>query len=320
MEQPVKMTPKDFFLHLGVVVALYVSTIAFISFVFAIINLALPDVSAGSWVYDNTRSSLAWALSVFIVVYPVFVYLLFKTSAYLRESSERATVSIRKWFIYLTIFVTAITLVVDGIVLLTTFLQGEQLTLRFILKVLTIIVVALTIFWFSIKDLQGRFLTEVKTLKRVASVTTVVVLVCIVVGFMYAGSPRQARLALEDTQRVQDLTMIQNEIVEYWRLKQTLPASLVDLNDPIRYVQVPVDAVRGEPYEYTVLSATSFELCATFATATDGAQDSVLKPTMHEVSVYEQAYFGPDAHFLHTVGRTCFTRTIDPARIPKNSL
>lgn len=316
MEQPVKMTPKDFFLHLGVVAGLYISTVAFISFIFAIINLAFPDVSATSWAYDNTRNSLVWALSVFIIVYPVFVFLLFKTSKYLRESSERATVSIRKWFIYLTIFVTAITLVIDGVVLLTTFLQGEQLTLRFILKVLTIIVVAVTIFWFSLKDLRGVFLADIRTLKRVAIGITIVVLICIAVGFSYVGSPRQARLALEDAQRIQDLSMIQNEIVEFWRADKTLPTTLEQLNDPIRYVHIPVDPATQEPYEYRALSTTSFELCATFSTATDTQQDTITK-----VEIYEPyAYFGPDVHFIHSVGRTCFTRTIDPARIPKNTL
>lgn len=307
MEQPVKMTPKDFFLHLGVVATLYVSTIAFISFVFAVINLALPDTAVGAWMYDSARSSLAWSLSVFIVVYPVFVYLLFKASRYMRQNTERAAVSIRKWFIYLTIFLTAVTLIIDGIVLLTTFLQGEQLTLRFILKVLTIIVVALTIFWFSVKDLRGSFVTEPQTLKRTTIVTTIVVLICIVVGFIYMGSPRQARLALEDVQRVQDLSFIQNEVVEYWRTTETLPASLAAIGDPIRYVEVPVDPVTGEQYEYTVTGTTSFELCATFATKSkEGVPE--------DSRAYYGAFSGTEAYFTHDVGRTCFTRTIDPAR------
>ncbi|MEY2640948.1 MAG: hypothetical protein RL150_341 [Candidatus Parcubacteria bacterium] len=310
MEQSVKMTPKDFFLHLGVVATLYVSTVAFISFVFAVINLALPDVAAGAWVYENSRSSIAWSLSVFIIVYPVFLYLLFKVSHYLLESKERAAVSIRKWFIYLTIFLTAATLIVDGIVLLTTFLQGEQLTLRFVLKVLTIVIVALTIFWFSIKELRNTFITNPKTLTRAAVGTSLFVLVCIIVGFAYMGSPRQARLALEDAQRVQDLSYIQSEIIEYWRATETLPTSLEAINDPIRYVQVPVDAVTKEPYEYNVLSATSFEFCAVFATSN---ADSV---AVMETSIPAlNAFTEDDTHFMHDAGRTCFTRTIDPARI-----
>jgi len=310
MENTTKMTPKDFFLHLGVVVALYVSVVALITFVFAMLNLALPD-ALEYYQFESARSSLSWSLSIFIIVYPVFLYLLFVTSRYLADNVEKVTVGIRKWFIYLTIFVTAVTMVVDGIVLLTTFLQGEQLTLRFVLKVLTIIVVALTVFWFSVKELQGTFITEIKTLKKTTLITSAVLLVLLVLGFMQTGSPQQARYQVEDIERVANLTMIQNEVVEYWRTTGALPVSLEVLNDPIRYVEIPVDSVTGEEYGYAVLSENVFELCATFATnsSMQSLDDSLKRPS---------TFSGIDTYFEHTEGRVCFERTIDPARIQKN--
>lgn len=309
MEQSNKMTPKDFFLHLGVIATLYVSTVALVSFLFSTINIAFPE-TLDIWVVESARSSIAWALSVFIIVYPVFVYLLFKTSAYLRKNVDKAQLSIRKWFMYLTIFVTSVTLIVDGIVLLTTFLQGEQLTLRFLLKVLTIIVVAITIFWASLKDLKGSFVTDFVVLKRTLISVSVIVLVLIITGFMYIGSPYQARLALEDQQRVQDLGYIQNEIVAYWKSTKHLPENLELVNDPVRYVTIPADPATAAAYEYRVSSPTTFELCATFATE---AQNS--RSVKESYGVNPGLITETDAYFAHGVGRTCFTRTIDPERL-----
>jgi hypothetical protein len=309
MENTTKMTPKDFFLHLGLVATLYVSTVAFITFVFAMLNLALPDAME-YYQIESARSSIAWALSVFIIVYPVFVYLLFVVSRYLRNNAGKVNVNIRRWFIYFTIFITAVTMIVDGIVLLTTFLQGEQLTLRFILKVLTIIIVALTVFWFSVKELKETFITEPKTLKKTVLITSAVLLVLIVIGFVQMGSPQQARLMLEDTQRVNNLSQTQSYIVEYWRTTGALPATLEAVNDPLQYIQVPTDPVTHEAYEYRATGALSFELCATFNTASDAkttAQLSEARP------MYDA--FGTDEYFTHGAGRTCFERTIDPTRI-----
>jgi hypothetical protein len=309
MDQTNKMTPKDFFLHLGVLVTLYMSTIALISFLFAVITIAAPSVSLQYYDIQNARNTIAWTLAMFLVVYPVFVYLLFLTSSYLRTHTEKITVAIRKWFIYLTIFVTAITMIVNAIVLLTTFLQGGEMTIAFLLKIATIFIVVASILWFSIQELRDTFITDIKRLTRVVYIGSGVVIVLIGVGFFITGSPQQARLAIQDEDRVNDLNVIQSEIVSYWQAKQTLPATLEVLNDPLRSFTVPVDAITVQPYEYNLRSQTSFELCATFATSNKQGSSEAIRPVGD--------YFGFDTFFTHDTGRTCFERTIDPARFPK---
>lgn len=293
------MTPKDFFLQLGIIITLYVSIVALISFLFSVINISLPDTSA--YYYDG-NSGLAWSMSVFIVVYPVLVYLLAKTNKYLIASPERKEVSIKKWATYLTIFLTALTIVIDLIVLMFTFLQGEQLTLRFILKVIVVVVVALTVFWASMKELQGKFLGNTSVLKKTAWVVSGVILILVVTGFIFIGSPAKARLALEDQQRVNDLQYIQSEVVSYWDRKGALPATLNDLNDPLNNVLVPVDPETIIQYEYNVKSSLSFEICADFKTISNEEFSQAQTKDMYPNEEY----------FKHTEGRNCFERTIDP--------
>lgn len=308
MENKAKMTPKDFFLHLGVVVTLYVSTVAFITFLFALINTLFPsDVSY--YTAANARSSMAWSLSFFVVVYPVMVYLLFLLGKHFRDNKEQMQLAIRKWFISLTIFLTAVTIIVDLVTLLTTFLQGESITTAFLLKVLVVIIVALTIFWLSLRELKQNFIANKKALARNVYIVSAVVLVAIVVGFFFMGTPQEARRALYDQERVDDLTMIQNEIVEYWRTTGELPASLETLNDPVRYIEVPVDPVTEASYGYTAINELTFELCADFATEQDASESQVPK----------YGFFGDTTeYFSHGIGYTCFERTINPDRIPRN--
>lgn len=290
------MTPKDFFLHLGIIATLYVSIVALISFLFEVINLALPDVN--DFYYSGQNSSLAWSMSVFIIVYPVLVYLLFKTSKYFIQFPDKASLTIRKWFVYLTIFLTSLTVIIDLIVLLNTFLQGEQLTLRFILKVLVVIVVALTVFWASLKDLKGNFLNNFSVLKKTIIGVSLVILTLIITGFAFIGSPQKAREVNEDRMRVDNLRYIQDEVVRYWDLKKTLPQNLNELNDPLNYVVIPVDPETQKEYEYKILTPTSFEICAEFKTA-DSGEETYAK--------YDTTY----QYFKHVAGRNCFERTID---------
>ncbi len=291
-----KMTPKDFFLHLGIITTLYVSIVALISFLFEVINVSLPDVN--DYYYSGQNSSLAWSMSIFIIVYPVLVYLLFKTSKYFSQYPEKAGLAIKKWFTYLTIFLTSLTVVIDLIVLLNTFLQGEQLTLRFILKVLVVVVIALTVFWISLKDLNGGFLSNLNTLKKTIIGVSVFVLILIVTGFAFIGSPQKAREINEDRVRVDNLRYIQDEVVRYWDLKKALPQNLSELNDPLNYVVIPTDPETNAEYEYKALSPTSFEICANFKTADSGDETYAKYDTTYQ-------------YFKHSVGKTCFERTID---------
>lgn len=294
------MTPKDFFLQLGIIITLYMSVVALISFLFAVINKALPQVNEYAYYGDN--SSLAWSMSVFIVAYPVMVYLLWLSNKYFVSFPEKRDIALKKWFTYFTIFLTALTVVIDLIVLLFTFLQGEQITLRFILKIVTVIVVALLVFWLSLKELKGELLGNTAYFKKVFSIISASIFVLIILGFVLIGSPENARLQSEDNQRVGDLSYIQDSVNSFWIEKGMLPDSLDVLNNPLNYVSVPVDPVTGESYGYKVIDDKNFEICADFKTSSK------------EVDAKDRMRQEPE-FFKHTEGVNCFKREVQDSLI-----
>ena len=115
-----------------------------------------------------------------------------------------------------------------------------------------------------------------------------------------------------DERRVGELSMIQWEVVNYWQTKEELPQSLDALTDDIRGFIPPRDPETGEPYRYRVTGGLSFELCATFKTSNKGeGGDSKAR----SVPVPADPY-GMQENWMHGIGETCFSRTIDPERFP----
>src|SRR4051812_9132922 len=73
MDKP-KVTPKDFFLWIGAIVALYASVIAFMALLFDYINYAFPD-ALNSYV-DPYGSSIRYEIATLVVLFPVFLLLI----------------------------------------------------------------------------------------------------------------------------------------------------------------------------------------------------------------------------------------------------
>ncbi len=127
-----------------------------------------------------------------------------------------------------------------------------------------------------------------------------VVAAAIVASFFIIGTPGDARLRRFDETRVSDLSSTQSEILNFWIKKEVLPQTLNELESDLGYFTVPVDPQTKATYEYKVLSQYQFELCANFVTESS-SQD-----------YYTPAPYGFEAKWNHGIGRTCFTRTIDP--------
>lgn len=123
-----------------------------------------------------------------------------------------------------------------------------------------------------------------------------VVCVAVIAGFFMVGSPLNERVKRLDERRVNDLTALQYEIINYWQAKAKLPDVLMAVKDDIRGVSIPTDPETGAAYEYAVKSSNQFELCATFA---------------------REGYATmPNDEWKHGAGKTCFTRTIDKDLYP----
>lgn len=150
-----KVTPKDFFLHLLSMTALYVSAISFLVLIFQYVNIAFPDPLEYGYYFnsDGAYRAIRWALASIIIVFPL--YLLsnkFLNKLYV-ASPEKRELKVRKWLVYFTLFVASITIVGDLVRLVFNFLEGE-ITIRFLLKVLAVLFVAGSVFAYYLWDLR----------------------------------------------------------------------------------------------------------------------------------------------------------------------
>ena len=308
---PNESTPRDVFLHLLAIAALYISAISFATLLFQYVNYWVPDPLQPFHAGDAIR----WALATLLILFPVHAL----TVRYIHRDMERTPAKrefrLRKWLLYLTLFLAAVTLITDLVALIYNFLAGE-LTLRFILKIVAIALVAGGVFIYYWWELRRREIVVSAREKTVLWSIVALVMIMIVVGFFVVGSPFKQRDIKFDQRRVNDLQNIQWQIVNYWQQKQKLPAELSDLNDAISGYISPVDPVAGVAYEYRVTGTTSFELCGTFQRTSD--EDINMRSGKYSVPVVypEAPASAPDNNWQHDMGRVCFSRTIDPDLYP----
>lgn len=302
MNQP---SPKDVFLQLFSIAALYVAVGSFITLLFGFVDVFMPDQLA----YYGTEAaygSIRWCLASLTVVFPLYgvsVWMLEK--GYMANPALRE-LKTRKWLIYLTLFIAALIVAGDIVAILYAFLQGD-LTSRFALKALAVFVVIATVFVQYLASMRegGRTSGMVLT----ARIVMVVVFATVVAGFVLVGSPKEERLRQFDLRRVGDLQSIQWEVVNYRSAKGTLPASLADLKDDIRGFVPPQDPGTREPYGYEAKGPLSFELCASF----DRAREETMTAPKPVMPV--GAEVGGDS-WSHPAGKHCFERAIDEERYP----
>lgn len=301
-----KMSPKDFFLYVGVAITLYISAGSLITLLFALID---------AHVYDaldmlSYTGGIRFALAVMIVIFPVYLFL----SWYIRKDiithEEKHGLAIRRWFIYLTLFLASAVVLGDVIALVNTFLNGE-ITVRFILKMLAVLVVGMAVFSYYLYDLR-RIKDDDRQVRSVFIwASGLGVLATIIAIFFVIGSPQTNRAERFDQERVWHLDALQYQILEYWRQTDALPNDLNDLEDDFSYFEIPVDPETGVSYVYTRHSDLSFELCATFARPSGDEREYS--------RVYDPHVFGT-GNFEHAEGYVCFERTIDPEHVAKEPL
>ncbi len=310
MDKP-KITAKDFFLWAGAMVAFYWSVIAYIYLVFDYINYTFPN-ALSYYPSDPYQSGISYEMASVIILFPLYMWLMrFVRNDIVRDPS-RKEIWVRRWALILTLFVAGVAIVVDLITLLTTFLNGEELTTAFLLKALIIFLIAAGVFMHFSADLKG-YWERFPARKRSVSVGVgALILITIVSGFFIVGTPAAARLARFDAQKVNDLQNIQSQITAYYQAKQKLPAIITDLNNSLSYGPVPVDAQTGQPYEYAPKGKLSFELCANF-NAESRANPAGLPTNVPTAPVREKV---PADNWQHSAGHVCFERTIDPSFYP----
>lgn len=296
-------TPRDVFLHLLAVVTLYVSVVAFITLWWQYINVLFPDLLKYQDYYGNYASyaydPIRWAMAALIVVFPIHILISWLIGREFKTDPEKREMRVRKWLWYITLFISAVTIIIDLIILLNNFLKGD-LSTQFFLKVIIVLLTASAVFGFYLWDLRQRDSSSNKP-KLVAWVASVVILASIIYGFFLIGLPSSQRARRFDERRVNDLSIIQNEIINYWQNKDVLPASLDNLKNSISSFVPPTDPETEQSYGYKVKDPLSFGICAEFKTsAMSGNSKMPMLKSAHQ------------QNWNHDKGHVCFERTIDP--------
>jgi len=327
---PTKTTPKDFFVHVAATIALYVAAGAIINLVVSVIDYSFPDKLAGYFAV----SSVAWPISMLVVLIPLLYVLEWILKKDILRMPEKRDLWVRRWRIYLTLFLTGATIVGDLIVLINTYINGE-VTERFIFKVLAILIICGVIFTYYLLDRATESHKVIVWRKMFAWIGLVLIVVSIVSGFIIVGSPAKQRALRFDSQRVSDLSGIQYQIVNYWQNKGVLPSTLTDLKDSISGYAVPVDPDNQTAYEYSITTPSartlstdtdiaisssnipSFELCATFDLPSQDLKGRGTSYPSFTISSYSP-YYGSDSPEIwkHDAGRACFSRNIDKEKYP----
>ena len=311
----VHVTPKDFFLWVGAMGAFYTSVIAFINLVFQYINYLYPD-PLRTYQIDPYQSGISAYMAMVIVAVPIFLVLMRVIRHTIISDASRQEIWIRRWALVLTLFVSGATIAGTLIVLLRTFLSGEELTLRFLLKIAMVIIVAIIVFAHFLADMRGYWVRFPRRVYYLGVAVAVVVAITVISGFFIVGTPRQARLARYDSQRVNDLQNIQWQVVNYWQQKKSLPKKLTDTSDSLSGYSLPVDPQTKEPYEYKELTKVSFQLCAVFNAQSRTTMDGPSYASQQYPTVVVGVKGEKIDNWYHTAGRVCFERTIDPERYP----
>ena len=310
IENKTKTTPRDFFVFIGAMVALYTGAVSLINLLFEIINASFPD--ALNFSYDNFSSGMRWSIASLIIIFPIYIFLSWFINKDLTANFLKKNLGIRKWLTYLTLFVAGAAIITDLIMLINTFLGGE-ITARFAFKILAVLVVAGTVFAYYLYDLKRDASQKSSKIKLLAWTVSFVILVSIVGGFFIMGSPFTLRMKRFDERRVNDLQNIQYQIVNFYQRKGSLPNNLDELKDPIAGFNIPLDPANAVSYGYEKVSDLGFKLCADFSLASDAQIDS------KNVTMPVPVFLGNDylnENWRHNSGKQCFDRKIDKDLYP----
>jgi Domain of unknown function (DUF5671) len=267
------LSARETFLYLLLFTTLYVAAFNMGVLVFQYIDSAFPD-AASPYYAVISRQVIRWSLSALLVAFPVFLYLSTVVGAAIRKDPVKRRSHVRRWAMYLTVFIAASILLGDVTTLVYNALGGE-LTTRFVLKVLTIAAMTGAILGYYLADLkledtkpEVSAADDSRRQRLYGGLAVIAVLAVSIVGFVMIGAPGAERSRRMDAQQVSDLRQISNLVTVYFGRHQRLPVSLDELarEGGLSLAAGPSPVHR---YEYRVVDEKTYELCADFQWASD---------------------------------------------------
>ena len=296
MEQ--KTSAKDFFLNLGAIVALYTVVISLLNLLFRVINIAFPQ-TLNTYGYFGSQS-ISMPVATIIIFFPIYVLLMWLLEKGYAVEPEKKHLAVRRWLSYITLFVAGLALAGDLVTVLYYFLDGQELTGGFLLKILSVLVVTLMVFMYYISDIRNKLTATYR--KVWLGISLVIIATSIIWGFSVLGSPNTQRLIKYDNQKITDIQNLQYQVTNYWQVNGSIPEKWTDMMS---------DPQTQKPYEYKKTGVMTFELCAEFNKENmSQVQRSI------DLGYPTKSGMMENTNWNHGVGRQCFERTIDPIAYP----
>lgn len=321
-----KITPAFFFLNIGMMIGLLVSLVSLINLVFKSFDQIFPDILSGSYSYGYNTSfyePLRNSIATLIIFFPVFLLVLYFFNKYNEENLSKNNLILRKWSIYIILFLAILTSIIDLSILVNFFIKGE-ITQRFILKVFSVIIIS-SITFFYYYNLLRFFKNKYHNLIFL-SIALLFFIFSLYLGFSVLGSPKTQRNLQLDQRRVEDLQNIQSQVISFWQERGRLPSSLEEVISPIRDYQVlPKDPefTRGLSYQYEKKDDKKFKLCATFSLdsnnnyyTNNGGREIYQVSKGYDISYPGNNIYSSDNNWKHLKGLNCFDREIDEKIYP----
>lgn len=264
----VQVSAREAFLYLVLFATLYVVAYHAGAVGFALIDRMLPDpIRARAW--DAGLAAVRWAAASLLIAFPVFLLCSRIVARALARDPDKRSSGVRRWLTYLTLFLAALVLIGDLVVLVSGLLSGE-LTSRFVLRALVVFVIAAIVFGHYLLDLRrdedhGGAAPRMAWLARAGAVGVVV---AIVAALWMVGSPARARTREMDQMRQRDLAQIAEHLRMRRMRSQTLPESL----EGLRLEEAASDLRVADPethatYGYELIDSSRVRLCAVFSRA-----------------------------------------------------
>ncbi|MBP9762423.1 hypothetical protein KBD34_02290 [Patescibacteria group bacterium] len=147
------LSAREAFLYLVLFLTLYISAVSLGTLLLAFVERVIPDVLQGTYEQTAVLGTIRHSTASLIITFPIFLALSHILEKDLARDPQKRGSKIRKWLTYLTLFIAAVTIIVDLIILVSSLLSGE-LTLRFLLKVGIVLLIAGTVFGYYLWDLR----------------------------------------------------------------------------------------------------------------------------------------------------------------------
>ncbi len=295
-------TAKHFVLQLGSLASMYLSLSFLLVLIFGVVNLAFPDAAEGIWAIEEANSQIRMGIAMTIVFLPTYLILTRLVNKTRRQKHTSNYLGLTKWLIYLSLLIGGAALLIDLVVVINTFLEGE-ITQRFVLKALAVLLVIGAAFYYYLMDARGYWLSNEKRSIMFGAVAGIISLVFVVFGFASIDAPAEVREKRLDMTQTSDLQIIQGQIQNYLVMNEALPATLDNLTSEI----MPIAPEGRMAYRYE-LTEKGFRLCATFAAASEKGE-YMYGTTAYAPEIKTAVILNPD-NWEHGEGEWCFERVV----------